>query len=170
MAVPRILGIHILGGIVTLKLDVGRYRDLSPAVAVIVNGLKSLYTLLIVPGKGKFPLAVQTVLAVSRAVPIKKMIGMGRQPVLLKDLRIFYDLIIKNARFHRIIAPFSFLFILLDICPKIQQRFRSSLSVRLLMRHQTGQRGHQNLSLYTDIRFLYNDDLQRTQKPKEVIS
>ena len=103
--VPGILGVNIGRHIIAFHLDVGRNRNLIPSAAVIACRLKALGRFCIIICIGKFPHPVQRKETVSLFLFEIPVIRMSLQPVLLKNLRIRYNFMIK--RLHPVLLfPF----------------------------------------------------------------
>ena len=110
-AIPGILGVGILGQVITLHLDVGRHPNLIPKGAVVIFPLKAGDGACMVFRVGKLPGTIQ--LEGQRALPCQHFLaggialaaGVGRQDVLLEKGGIFYLCIVKCS--HGVIPHFK---------------------------------------------------------------
>ena len=96
-AVPGVLDVDVLGRAVTLHLDVGGDGDGGPAPAVHLRGEKVRDRPGVVLRVVEVPEAVE---AQPRRRPVRQgipVVGVGRQSVLLKELRLLGGLVVKST-------------------------------------------------------------------------
>ena len=86
--VPGILGVGILGMAVSFHLDMSRHGNLRPAAAVVFRAFKPGNHLPLVPGVKEIPGPVQAHPQVLAPAALRRMVGVGVQPVLPEISRI----------------------------------------------------------------------------------